>query len=123
MSTTLMLKEVPTLPLIVDVAIPPEKLVLKGKFTAHAVIRSKEQLKNLGERMSAGEFTDNDEKLLREMFTKFEGLGDASGPFDNDKAWDWVLNGPFSGQLSILLLNRYYEGHSEARQGNSGRPR
>jgi len=123
MTTTLMIKEIKELPLTANVAIPPENPQLKGKFKAYAVMRSKDEIKELGERMSAGEFANDDEKLLREMYTKFEGLGDKDGPFNDEKSWDFVLHSKYSAQLIILLLNLYYEGHSEARQGNSGRPR
>lgn len=123
MSTTLMIKKIDTLPVTVDVAIPPEKPVLKGKFVAHAKVRSKDEIKALGERISSGEFENNDEALLRELYTTFDGLGDAEGPYDADKAWAFILKGQFSAQLTILLLNRYYEAHSEARQGNFARQR
>lgn len=125
MATLIATKVVSTAPLKITIAIPPENPTIKGYFIGHAKLRSKAQNKDLLEKFQdyAGD-GDNDEALVRELYDRFEGLGDEEGnDLTGEAAFDAVLRGPLSAYLTPAVVQAYYEQYGEARQGNFGKRR
>lgn len=124
MAVTLVIKKVQTAPLKIAVSVPG---LLSGHFTGHAKIRSKPDNKALLERVEQGDFTDDDNALLHELYDSFEGLPNMSAgngeEAKGDDAWKEMLEGPLSSYLSSAATQAYYAQYGEARQGNSGRRR
>ena len=125
MSTLIATKPIGTIPLKINIAIPPENPTIKGHFTGHARVRSKKENKALLEKFQ--DFTgdgDSDEELVRELYEGFSGLGDDAGQeLTGEAAFDAVLKGPLSAYLMPAVVQAYYEQYGEARLGNSGRRR
>ena len=120
----LTIKKVETTPIKIAIAIPPENPTIKGSFVGHAKVRSKAENKALLERFQDHEGEgDADEALVRELYDRFEGLGNESGALEGDAAFNEVLRGPLSAYLTPAVVQAYYEQYGEARQGNSGRRR
>lgn len=120
---TLTIKKIETAPLKITVAIPPENPQIKGYFIGHAIIRTKDGNKQLGDRIDAGDFSDNDEALLRELYVGFDGLANAAGACTGDAAFKEILTGEASAYLIPAALQGYYDQYGLARQGNFARRR
>lgn len=117
-------KKIDAAPLKIGIAIPPENPQIKGAFTAYAKVRSKAENKAMLERFSNYEGEgDGDEALVRELFDRFEGLGNENGPLEGDAAFAEVLSGSLSAYLVPAVIQAYYEQYGEARVGNSKRSR
>ncbi|GMU44168.1 MAG: hypothetical protein IT479_06995 [Xanthomonadales bacterium] len=117
-------KKVHTAPIKISIAIPPENPQVKGSFIAHAKVRSKAENKAMLEKYSNWEGEgDGDEAMVRELFDRFEGLGNEEGPLEGDAAFAEVLTGSLSAYLVPAVIQAYYEQYGEARQGNSRRLR
>lgn len=111
---TLQVKEITTLPLQIRLS----NAALSGYITGHARVRSKAEIKALGERLDAGEFEDSDDALLRELYESFEGLPDAS-----DGGFPFMAQSKWSAYLGQAAVQAYFEHYGEARRGNFGRQR
>lgn len=108
----------------IDIAIPPEKPEIKGHFIGHARVRSKADNKALLEKFSHWEGEgDADEAIVRELYDRFDGLGDDSGDLSGEAAFDAVLRGPLSAYLTPAVVSAYFEHFGEARLGNFGKRR
>lgn len=123
--TTLSIKRIDTLPLRIDIAIPPENPQIKGYFIGHAKVRGKAENKAVVDRALDGEQErEPDEALVRELFERFDGLGDENGnELTGEAAFAAVLTGPLSSYLTPAVVQAYFEQYGEARVGNSKRRR
>jgi hypothetical protein len=120
---SLILKAAKTTPIRIDIDIDTDAGRIKGHFTGHAHIRSKAQLKEFAERLGKladdGAAADADATILREMYERFDGLANESGPLSGDAAFSEILEGPLSVHLTRSALNAYWQHLSGAREGNS----
>lgn len=116
---TLVLKDLETADLRVNIAIGTQ---IRGHFTAHSVVRSKEEMKELADKIANDEY-ENDSALLRDLYTGFDGLGTESGPLEGEDAWQYVLEGKLSGYLVHALTHAYFTQYGEALQKNLPRLR
>ena len=122
---TLVLKDISTFPLTVNIALPPEKPKIRGYITAHAVIRDRDEVKKLREDITGGEY-DSDGAVLREMYDKLEGIATPQEPtvaLEGDEAFDYVIEGKYNVYLIGALMAAYFEHFDEARAKNFGRSR
>lgn len=108
--------------LTIKIAIPPENPKIKGYFKADYVIKSKPEVKAIFERVERGEI-EEDETLLRELFSAFHGLGNEKHYLDGEDAWDEVIKGANSSYLVPACIQAYFEQYGLARQGNSAKRR
>ena len=121
---TLVIKTAALTPVRIELDLQTDAGPIKGHFTGHARIRSKPELKAFADRLAklAEDGTeDADGIILREMYDRFEGLGNESGPLTGDAAFEEVLNGKLSVHLTRLALDAYWAQLNGAREGN-GRP-
>jgi hypothetical protein len=125
---SLIIKTAKTTPIRIDIDLQTNEGQIKGHFTGHAFIRSKPQLLELQKRIDA--ITDDatatalerEEKILREMYEKFDGLADESGELTGDAAFGAMITGPLSVHLTQAATEAYWAFLSgEKRQGNSRR--
>lgn len=114
-------KKIDTAPLKISIAIPPENPKIKGYFTGHAILRSKVENKELFDRIDSGEIEDD--QLLHELYTGFDGLANAAGYCEGEAAFVEILTGPNSAYLTPAAIQAYYTQYGEARQGNFKRSR
>lgn len=111
---TLVLRDLETSELRVNIDIGGK---VKGYFFADAIVRSKEEMKDLAEKIQNDTFKD-DSEFLRACFTGFTGLGTEDGPLEGEAAWNYVLNGKLSGYLVSALSQSYFTQYGEALQKN-----
>lgn len=113
-SPTFIMKSMPTFPLKVELAIPPERPVMKGFITVDAVVKSKEEIKTLGEQnYEDGEFFD-------QLIQAVHGLGnDAGAVLEGEDAMKEVKEGKLSMYLVPAIVSAYFEQYGEARRKNS----
>lgn len=83
-----------------------------GYFTGHANIMSKADFESLRKAVLDGEYEDRDEDLLRSMYARFDGFGDADGFAE-------ILSGKASAYLFPAATSAFFEQFGEARKGNS----
>jgi len=107
---TITFTEATTHPIRIDI----NTTVAKGYFTGHARIRSQAELDELKERLDAGDYNDDEERLMRDLYEKFDGFGDSDGfkeLLDPDsKAAPYMRN---------AAATAYFGQWAEARKGNS----
>lgn len=112
---TLILKPISTLPMTVEIAIPPKRPVLQGSFVAHVKILSKPEFKELvDEELDDVVFFDR-------VVDRIEGLAstaDPSNALQGQAALDEVKSGPFSQYLMPAVIQAYFEQYGEARRKN-----
>lgn len=111
---TFVLKSIDTFPLKVELAIPPEKPIMRGHITCDAYIRNKDEIKALAdENLEDGEYFD---RLIKSV----QGLGnDAGTALEGDDAIKEVKEGRFSMYLVPAIVQAYFEQYGEARRKNS----
>lgn len=114
-------KKIDTAPLKISIAIPPENPKIKGYFMGHAILRSKVENKELFDRIDSGEIEDD--QLLHELYTGFDGLANEAGYCEGEAAFVEILTGPNSAYLTPAAIQAYYTQYGEARQGNFKRSR
>jgi hypothetical protein len=115
----LRLKRVNTVPVRVEIAIGEGRDAIRGHVTAHAIIRSKDEMKAIAER----DWND-DAEFIRYCYERVDGLeGDNGEPLEGDAAFAEILTGPFSMYLTSALSRAYVEQYSDAHVGNSKRSR
>lgn len=122
---TLVMKEINTFPLTVNIALPPDKPKIRGYITAHAKIRDRDEVKKLREDITGGEY-DSDGAVLRDMYESLEGIATPQAPtesLDTEEAFEYVINGKFNVYLIGALMDKYFEHFDEARAKNFGRSR
>lgn len=127
---SLIIKTAKTTPIRIDIDLETNAGRIKGHFTGHAIIRTKPEILELQERLSALAEQDDmsslerEEKILREMFEGFDGLADESGELKGDAAFNALVRGPLSVQLTQAATDAFWSFlRGESRQGNSRPPR
>jgi hypothetical protein len=126
---SLIIKSAKTAPIRIEIDLETDQGAIKGYFTGHAYIRSKPQLAELQQRFDAMAQQDMaplvaEEKILREMYARFEGLANEAGPIEGDAAFAELLQGPLSVHLAKAATDAYWSFLSgSARQGNAPRSR
>lgn len=119
-AVTLKLKKINTTDVNIGINIPPD---IEGHFKGKAIIRSKEQMKELGKQLDDG-FFETEEALLRSMYTGFSGLGDDEGkPLSDDEHWQSILHGPLGTYLTNAAIKQYFDQYGEALAKNWQRRR
>jgi hypothetical protein len=118
---SLTLKAAKTTPIPVDFDLETDAGPIKGTFTVHAHIRDPKRVEEFAAQILSTE--DAEEKTLREMVARIEGLGDESGPFDSDAAFHAVVHGPFALYLKPAVLGAYARHFNRQREGNAPRSR
>lgn len=112
---TFKLKMIETFPLEIELSIPPENPVMRGKIVCDAIIQTKEQVKALGEReLEDTEYFDNIIKAVHGL-----GAYDSDEPLEGQAALDEVRNGRFSMYFLPAIIQAYFEQYGEARRKNS----
>jgi hypothetical protein len=111
---TLIITKVATAPLTIKINCP----VAKGYFIGHAIIRSKPEMKQLTDDIDNGVYEDNEEGLVRALYTKFEGL-----PEDGADGFKEILTGDASAYLPAGVAEAYFTQYGEARRGNFSKRR
>ncbi len=104
--------EAKTHPIRVDI----QTSVAKGYFIGHAHVVSKTAFDALRNAVVDGEYEGRDEELLRTMYDRFDGFGDADGFAE-------LLTGKASAYLYPAATAAYFEQFGEARRGNSAKRR
>lgn len=108
------LKQVNTFEIRIDLAIPPEKPVMRGHIFVDAIPRTREQVKDLADRGLS------DEEYLREIAHDIRGLGDSEGnAITGDAAFKEVLDGKFGMYLLPAVIGAYFESFGQARRKNA----
>lgn len=110
--TTIKIVEVKTHPIRVNV----QTSAASGYFTGHAHVSTRAECEALRSAVIDGEYEDRDEELLRKMYDRFDGFGDADGFAE-------ILNGTASAYLYPAATGAYFEQFGEARRGNSAKRR
>lgn len=125
----LKIKKVDLVPITIKIEIDSNPPV-KGSFIGYAKVRSKpenkallERIEKLGTSAVNEEDKEADEQLIRELYTRFEGIGNDNGPCEGEAAFAEVLTGELSSYLAPAAVGAYYDHYGEARLGNSGRRR
>lgn len=112
---TLAIKRVETAPLKIEVNIKTNQGQIKGHITAHAIIRSKDEMEKFSEKFAD---LDTDIDLLRLMYKGIDGLGDESGAIEGDTVWTFLRENWIGTYLVPQLARSYYEQYAKAKQGN-----
>lgn len=128
---SLILKAVTTLPLRVDIAIPPERPEIEGFLTCKQIVRSRPEMERVQQMLADGDF-ENDADLLQNapapvdangvaigpkgLYSEINGLTDSTGRElkSYDEAINEVVNGPFSVYLVAALVRKYFGSMAEA---------
>lgn len=118
---SLILKTAKTTPIPVDFDLETDAGRIKGTFTVHANIRDPKRIEAFTAQIQSSD--DAEEKSLREMIHRIEGLGDESGPLEGDAAFAAVLSGPFALYLKPAVLDAYARHFTRQREGNAPRSR
>jgi hypothetical protein len=116
---SLRLKSVATVPVPVEILIGKGADAIRGTITGHAIIRTKDEMKEIGERE-----WENDAEFVRFCYAKIEGIESEAGTLlEGDEAFAEVCHGKFSTYLVPALCAAYVEHYGDARVGNSKRSR
>lgn len=117
----LKMTKITEVPLRVDIAIPPEKPIITGFLQTTALIRGKEEMKSLQERIDDGEFETDAELIEKKLLYSSVGeLEDEDGKvLTGDDAIRYVTTGKFSSYLTSALVRRYFAHFSDAPAKNS----
>lgn len=110
--STIKIVEVKTHPIRVDI----KTSAASGYFTGHAKVIDKVAFEALRKAVLDGEYEDREEELLRLMYDRFDGFGDADGFAE-------LLTGVASAYLYPAATSAYFEQFGEARKGNSDKRR
>ena len=115
---SLVLKDLATVPLRVDVAIPPEKPLIEGFIMCHAVIRSKPDMEQLHKDFEDGKYDEENtpegeekQTLLSKnmLFTGVDGLAvDGRGELFGDEAFDEATKGKWSMYIATAMVRKYF---------------
>jgi len=123
MSVSFNIKPIDTDEFKIQLAIPPENPTMRGFVTVGAKVRSKNELKEFGEKIQANEFED-DIAILQAMYPGgVKGLGSDAGPVEGDKVWEFLQTSPVGGFIVPALIEAYFDQYQGARQKNSARLR
>lgn len=123
---SLIIKSAKTMPVRIDVDIDTDAGRIKGHFTGHAVVRSKDELRQFSEELRdlfESAEPKADEIVLRKMYERFDGLANESGALDGEAAFQEVLAGRYSVALTASAMECYWDAIIGGRAGNSPRRR
>lgn len=110
---TFILKEMKTFPLKVELAIPPERPVMRGYITCDALVRSKEEMRSLAEENL------EDPEYFDRLIQAVHGISNEAGTaLTGEEALEEVKNGRFSMYFLPAIIGAYFEQYGEARQKN-----
>lgn len=112
---TLTLVATDTLPIKVEIALPPVRAIMQGFFLAHCIILSKPELKGV---LDEG---IEDEAFFDMVCQEITGLGTPSTngmALEGQAAMDEVKKGKFSQYLLPAVVTTYIEQFGEARRKN-----
>ena len=119
----LVLKKASTTAIEIGISLMTDAGKVEGSFIGHARIRTKKDNKEMVERVLAqaesGEIDDADSVLVREIYERFEGLGNDAGAITGEDAFTEVLEGQYSSALTVSAIRAYYEKIGESARGNS----
>lgn len=88
--------------------------VVKGYLTGHAIIRNEEDLNQLRDDLDNGAYADDEERLLRDLYERFDGFGEGDG-------FAQMLDpkSKAAPYLRSAAASAYFEQWTDARKGNS----
>lgn len=121
MSVTLKLKEIQTAVITVPISIPPD---IDGFVKATVKVRSKAEMKKLGEDVEDGVYAD-DVAILRDLYVDIRGLGGEDGkPIEGDDVFTFLGGDTKLGAyLATAFIQAYFAQYGEALQKNSQKRR
>lgn len=112
---SLILKEIPSIPVRVEFAIPAKNPILQGFLIANCNVMSKPDMKAMAE-----DDDMKDDEMFDQIVVSVEGIGTSQGTLlEGQAALDEVKKGKLSQYLLPAIVGAYFEQFGEARRKNS----